>query len=259
MKIMKDIELFDFLVSEAEHPFSGWDFSYINSRFVDAPLTWSYSSKILPFIRTSESLLDMGTGGGELLATLAPLPKHTCATEGYKPNVDLAKKKLEPLGVKVVYCKNDENLSFNNDEFELIINRHEFYNPNEVYRVLNSDGIFITQQIGDKNDSKLRLILTGSQALENEVEWNLEFATNQIEAAGFEILESKEDITFTRIFDVGAIAFYLKAIPWDFPDFTVEKYYNKLVEINEYINDNGYLDLDMNNHRFIIKATKPKK
>ncbi|MBY8984630.1 MAG: hypothetical protein KGD65_06175 [Candidatus Lokiarchaeota archaeon] len=83
---MKDNELFDFLVSEAKHPFSGWDFSYINSRYMEFPLTWSYSSKVLPYIRTSESLLDMGTGGGEFLATLAPLPKHTCATEGYEPN-----------------------------------------------------------------------------------------------------------------------------------------------------------------------------
>ena len=93
----------------------------------------------------------------------------------------------------------------------------------------------------------------------NEGEWNLEYATNELEAAGFEILEGKEDFTRTRIFDVGAIAYYLKAIPFDFPDFTVKKYYNKLVEINDYINDNGYLDLDMNNHRFIIKAKKPKK
>jgi len=257
--LMKSNELFDFLVSEAEHPFSGWDFSYINSRFVDAPLTWSYSSKVLPFIRTSESLLDMGTGGGELLATLAPLPKHTCATEGYEPNVTIAKNKLEPLGVKVFYLKDDKtNLPFKNEEFNLIINRHEFYNPNEVYRILKPDGIFITQQVGDKNNSKLRLILTGSGGSQNEVEWNLEYASNKSEAAGFEILESKEDITLTRIFDVGAIAFYLKAIPFDFPDFTVEKYYDKLVEINEYINDNGYLDLDMNNHRFIIKAKKSK-
>jgi len=104
----------------------------------------------------------------------------------------------------------------------------------------------------------LRLILTRNQASENDVEWNLEYATNELEAAGFEILDGNEDTTLTRIFDIGAIACYLKTIPWDFPDFTVKKHYNKLVEINDYINDNGYLDLDMNNHRFIIKAKKSK-
>ena len=256
MRIMKDDKLFDFLVSEAEHPFSGWDFSYINSRFVDAPLIWSYFSKILPFIRTSESLLDMGTGGGELLVMLAPLPKYTCVTEGYEPNVPIAKKILEFLGVKVYFLKDDKKLPFNNEEFELIINRHESYNPDEVYRILKHDGIFITQQVGDKNNSKLRLILNGSQVSKNEGEWNLEYATNELEAAGFKILESDEDFTLTRIFDVGAIVYYLKAIPFEIPDFTVKKYYNKLVEINEYINDNGYLDLDTNSHRFIIKAKK---
>ncbi|MHA2034847.1 MAG: class I SAM-dependent methyltransferase [Promethearchaeota archaeon] len=253
---MKDNELFDFLISEAEHPFSGWDFSYINNRFVEFPLTWSYSSKVLPLIRTSESLLDMGTGGGEMLATLSPLPRNTCATEGYEPNFSVAKNKLEPLGVKVVAPKNDGNLPFNNEEFELIINRHESYNPKEVHRVLKHEGIFITQQVGDNNNSKLRQLLAGTQASQNEGKWNLEYATNELETAGFEIIEGKQDITLTRIFDVGAIVYYLKAIPFDFPDFTVEKYYNKLEEINEYINNKGYLDLDMNNHRFIIKAKK---
>ncbi|MHA2280839.1 MAG: class I SAM-dependent methyltransferase [Promethearchaeota archaeon] len=255
---MKNNELFDFLISEAKQSFSGWNFSYINGRFVDAPLTWSYSSKILPSIRASESLLDMGTGGGELLATLAPFPNHTCVTEGYEPNLSIAKKKLEPLGVKVFFLKDKMKLPFKNKEFELIINRHEFYNPNEVYRILKHEGIFITQQVGDKNNSKLRSILTIGQVSENEGEWNLEYAKNELEAAGFEIIEGMEDITTTRIFDVGAIVYYLKAIPFDFPDFTVKKYYNKLVEINEYINDNGYLDLDMNTHRFIIKAKKSK-
>ena len=78
---MKRNELFDFLISEADHPFSGWDFSYISDRVVNAPLTWSYTSMLLPLIRKAESLLDIGTGGGEFLSSLVPLPKHTCATE----------------------------------------------------------------------------------------------------------------------------------------------------------------------------------
>jgi len=33
----------------------------------------------------------MGTGGGEFLASLAPLPMHTSATEAYPPNVEIAR------------------------------------------------------------------------------------------------------------------------------------------------------------------------
>lgn len=129
---MKDKDLFNFLISESEHPFSGWDFSYIADRVVNAPLTWSYTSTILPLIRDAESLIDMGTGGGEFLASLIPLPKHTCATESYEPNVPIAKKRLEALGVKVFFCKDKDKLPFKDEEFDLVINRHEDYSEKEV-------------------------------------------------------------------------------------------------------------------------------
>lgn len=67
----KDEALFTFLLSEANSPFSGWDFSHITHRMVEVPLTWSYTSKILMRVRTVESLLDMGTGGGEFLIFFA--------------------------------------------------------------------------------------------------------------------------------------------------------------------------------------------
>jgi hypothetical protein len=34
-------------------------------------------------------LLDMGTGGGELLSSLPNLPNNTFATESYKPSIPL--------------------------------------------------------------------------------------------------------------------------------------------------------------------------
>lgn len=253
---MKDMDLFNFLVSESEHPFSGWDFSYIADRVVNSPLTWSYTSTILPLIRDTESLLDMGTGGGEFLTSLMPLPKDTCATESYEPNVPIAKKRLETLGVKVFFCKDKEKLPFKDEEYDLIINRHEDYSEKEVFRVLKPNGIFITQQVGDKNDSKLRLVLTGSEKSENDTEWNLNFAKEKLKANGFEIVDGQEIINSTRIFDVGALAYFLKAIPWELPGFTVEKYYNKLLEIHNLITNKGYFELESNNHRFIIKARK---
>jgi SAM-dependent methyltransferase len=255
---MKDMDLFNFLISESKHPFSGWNFSYIADRIVSAPLTWSYTSVILPLIRAAKSLLDMGTGGGEFLASLMPLPKYTCATELYEPNLPIAKKTLETVGVKVFFCKDKDKLPFKDGEFELIINRHEDYSEKEVYRVLKPNGIFVTQQVGEKNDSKLRLALTGSEKSENDTEWNLYFARERLKTNGFEIVDGQEIINSTRIFDVGAIVYFLTAIPWELPGFTVEKYYDKLLEIHNLINDKGYLDLESNNHRFIINARKIK-
>ena len=47
-----------------------------------------------------------------------------------------------------------------------------------------------------------------------------------------------------------------------FPEGSVsgdDIYYNQLVELHNQINNKGYLDLDKNNHRFLIKARKLKE
>jgi SAM-dependent methyltransferase len=247
-------KLYEFLISESKVPFSGWDFSYIKDRMVSAPLTWSYSSKVHSIIRHIDSVLDMGTGGGELFSSFQPFPKHTCATEGFDLNFPVAKKKLEPLGVKVIKHDNDDNLPFENEEFELIINRHESYSVKEVYRILKSGGHFITQQVGGDNDKNLRELLTGEGKGEYDL-WNVNFAANELGLSGFEIVEKKEFFPLTRFFDTGAIVFYLTKIPWEIPDFSVDKYFSKLWDIDNTIQELGYLDVL--NHRFFIEAFKP--
>ena len=249
-------ELYNFLINEAEHPFMGWNFSYIKDRIVYDVLPWSYTSKIIPFIRRSIALLDIGTGGGEFLSSLIPLPKKARATEAYLPNLSMAKKILKLLGVKVYFLADKGKLPFETNEFDLIINRHEFYDLNEVFRVLKMGGTFINQQVGDRNDKKLRLILAGTENLEDDTEWNLNYAIQDLDNKGFNIIEKNEMINNTRIFDVGAIVYYLKIISGEIPDFTVQKYFDKLWEIHKQIAKNNYIELNNNNHRFLIVAKK---
>ena|SRR5436190_13786174 len=78
-KQLQDKDYFDFLMDEANYPFTGWDFSHITAtrRMVEGALTWSYTSKILMRLRQIQSLLDMGTGGGEFLSRLRTTLKCT--------------------------------------------------------------------------------------------------------------------------------------------------------------------------------------
>lgn len=251
---MRNKKLFDFLIDEVNEDFEGWDFSHISltGRMQEFPLRWNYRNEILPMLRSVSSMLDMGTGGGEFLSTLKPLPKFTCATEAYKPNVQVAKNRLEPLGVDVFEVKDDNRLPFDNESFELIINRHESYSAKEINRILKYNGMFITQQVGGLNDKEINELL---QAPQNEYfNWNLEKAVFQLENTGLKVLKQKEDLTKTRFYDVGAIVYYLKAIPWQVPDFTVEKYYDKLASIHDIIEEKGYIDFTC--HRFLIIALK---
>jgi len=58
------------------------------------PLSWNYRNEVKFRIYGISSLLDMGTGGGEFLSSLSPLPANTCATEGYEPNIPVARNRL---------------------------------------------------------------------------------------------------------------------------------------------------------------------
>lgn len=254
MKTTSSKELFTILIKDALHPFSGWDFSHIGSRMVMEPLIWSYHSEILPFVRTVETMLDMGTGGGEFLSSLQPLPKETFATEAYEPNVPIAKKKLEPIGVKVVQINEGDKLPFENKQFELIINRHESYSPAELHRILKPDGMFITQQVGWKDNLELNQRLGYPvEELEN-LDWDLKKVVNELEDAGFNIIKKQEAFPITRCFDVGAIVYYLKAIPWQIPEFSVEKYEKNLWYMHLEILEEGYIDLT--SHRILILSEK---
>lgn len=251
MPHISDEDLFKYLITEAGHPFSGWDFSYITGteRMVEAPLSWSYTTKVIWAKYDIQSMLDMGTGGGERLAGFQPLPVQTWATEGYSPNISIARQRLEPLGVKVVdISKDNQHLPFEDQQFDLIVNRHEYYAPHEVLRILKIGHQFITQQVGGENLADLN-ILFGTEKYPYH-SWRLEHAVKELQAVGGHIVEQKEERPITRFFDVGAIVYYLKAIPWQIPDFSVEKYFEKLIAIHNTIQEQGYIDV--HNHRFFI-------
>ena len=252
--VLTNKNLFDFLIEEVNTEFEGWDFSHIErtGRMCEFPLSWNYRNKIMMKVREVSSMLDMGTGGGEFLATLSPLPKYTCATEAYEPNIIVAKNRLAPLGIKVYEVKDDDELPLDDKDFELVINRHEAYSPKEIRRILKNNGIFITQQVGGLNDKEINEILEVPASEYSN--WNLEYAVNQLRDARLNILEQKEDIVKTRFYDVGAVVYYLKAIPWQVPDFTVERYFDKLIKIHNLIEQNGYIDFTC--HRFFIVAQK---
>ncbi|HDR8054560.1 class I SAM-dependent methyltransferase [Bacillus cereus] len=250
---MKRDPLFLTLLESANTHFSGWDFSFISEtgRMKSEPLSWSYGSTAFQLMQRAESMLDMGTGDGEFLSMLQPFPSTIFATEGYAPNVPIARKKLEPLGVTVVEVTDDTALPFQDGQFNLIINQHESYAASEVNRILSPSGIFLTQQVGGLDCAELNEQF-GSPLNSEFASWSLETACSELKQNRFTILDAKEEFPFQRFYDIGAIVYYLKAIPWQIPDFTVERYCEELYRIHEIILQKGYFDVKQ--HRFMIKA-----
>ena len=140
---------YEVLVKEAmEHDFKGWDFSWTHGRWHEGEPSWNYRRLVKEKIAAIDSLLDMGTGGGEFLASLENRPPVTSATESFEPNSPVARARLEPLGVKVLSFVDDQELPLPAETFEVVINRHESYAPSELQRILKPGGTFLTQQVG---------------------------------------------------------------------------------------------------------------
>jgi SAM-dependent methyltransferase len=248
--VKQDIET---LIAEAsQHPFSGWDFSFIRERMRESALPWDYGLKVRAAFASAQILLDMGTGGGEYLASLVPLPPQTFATEAYAPNIPAATARLEPLGVRVVPVESEDQLPFSDNFFDLVINRHETYSAEKTIRILKRGGWFITQQVGERNLIELNRWLQGET---KDLPSDYQRALASLRRVGFEVVESHEAFTETVFCDVGAVVYYLKAVPWQVPDFSVEKYRTQLSAIHNHIQAAGGLTAAA--HRFYIEARKP--
>jgi len=251
---IKNREVFEALIAEALHQeFSGWDFSFLVNRWKEEPTSWDYPNIVRSHIMPEYSMLDMDTGGGEILSSFMPLPQNTYATEGYVPNVPIAKRRLEPLGVKIVQVWGNDIPPFVDGYFDLVTNRHGSFQTQELHRVLKPGGFFITQQVGGKNNFKLNELLQEKPEFIYS-HWTLDLAVKQLTDAGFQILEQNDEYPETTVLDIGALVFHLKVIQWQIADFSVEKYHDKLVEIHNMIQEQVYLKI--RSHRFLIVAQK---
>jgi SAM-dependent methyltransferase len=251
-KIIKKKDLFAKLNEEYDKDFSGWDFSYLDGKAIEDSLPWDYRDIVNEYIVGKKNLLDMGTGGGEFLNSITILPNQTVATEAYLPNVPIARELLAKRNIEVFQVDDEEkDLPFSNNEFELIINRHESYNEDELKRILKKDGIFITQQVGGLNDINLNAIFEVDPGF---FYWNLVNAKNKLRNANIKFIETSEYIGKYRFFSIKSIVYYLKCIPWQIPEFSIKKYEEKLWNIYEEIRDKGYFDSVL--HRFLIIGQK---
>jgi hypothetical protein len=239
--------------SEENYAFKGWNFSHIRGRWKDEVLPWGYREILLSYLKKTDRLLDMGTGGGEFLLSLNHPYNLTSVTEAYPPNVELCRNILEPLGIKVAQVFDDARLPFEKETFDIVINRHESYDTSEVYRILKSGAYFITQQVGGENDNDLsyRLIYNFvPQFPDNNLRNNVSLLKN----AGFKIIESKESFTPVRFYDVGALVYFAKIIEWEFPDFSVDTCFDSLCECQRELEKTGYIE--GTEHRYMLVAKK---
>lgn len=232
----------------------GWDFSHIHGRYeAENDLPWNYEEIVKEYIKPDMQMLDYDTGGGEFLLSLGHPYGNTSATEGYAPNVKLCSERLLPLGINFKECSDPENIPFMDGTFDVLINRHGGFCPAEIFRLLRKNGIFITEQVGEDNDWDLvEMVLPETQKPFSDL--NLQKQKKRFEKAGFKIVRAEEAYRPIRFCDVGAFVWFARIIQWEFPGFSVDKCFKRLLEMQEKIEKEGWIQGTI--HRYLIVATK---
>lgn len=219
----------------------GWDFSHIAGRYEEAALPWSYADVVRRYLKENMMLLDYDTGGGEVLLSLGHPYAGTAATEGYAPNVQLCKERLEPRGIDFRECSDAAHIPFPDESFDIILNRHGDFEPTELHRLLRRGGLFITQQVGEDNDRELvEMVLPQTPKPFSHL--NLREQRQAFADAGFRILEEDEAFRPIRFFDVGAFVWFARIIEWEFPNFSVERCFEQLLNMHQAIERNGSVE-----------------
>jgi SAM-dependent methyltransferase len=200
---------------EARAPMVGWDLSRLAGRMTLDPLPWSYEALAAEALRASTAALDLGTGGGERLATLASAAGGTLvATEAVPANIELARTRLEPLGVEVRARTPGTPLPFGDASFDLVLSRHTSFRPAAVARVLRPGGRFLTQQIDPCSHNELRAAFGRPPAVAGDLSDDCARAGLVVDEVRYADLQR----TFTG---VDALVSYLAAMPWIVPRFSV--------------------------------------
>lgn len=239
---------------EAAH-IHGWDFSHIRGKWEEEKnLPWNYEEIVRRCLRPEHRLLDIDTGGGEFLLSLGHPCHNLAATENYPPNVELCRRRLLPLGIDFQRADGGGKLPFADQSFDMVINRHGDFAPREISRVLKDGGLFITEQVGAENDRELVDLLLNETLDIPFPNQYLEIARAAFERTGFLVLQAQEAFRPIKFWDVGALVWFARVIPWEFPGFRVNDCLENLYHAQQILERDGVIEGRC--HRFFLLAKK---
>lgn len=237
---------------ERARDFSGWDFSQLRVQDLDPGPPWDYAALVGEIANGAKAVLDLGTGGGERLASFRDaLPARVVATETWHVNAPVARTRLRPLGVEVVRAWSEDGaLPFADASFDLVTDRHEALDPGEVARVLKRGGALVTQQVYRHDRQELRPHFPRMADFGD----HLTEYRNGFTALGFDV-ESIEHDHRVAYPSLGELVYLICVTPWEIADFDLEADLDALMAIeSDCLTEDG---LVLTECRYLLTARKP--
>ncbi len=238
----------------------GWDFSRMQTE--REPVPWDYMEVAPHYLKPTDAVLDIGTGGGEKLLAFSP---HFEMGVGIDPDPEMIRVAQEngARQPNVTFTEmGAEALAFPDSTFDVVLARHAPTVVPEAVRVLKPGGYFVTQQVGAENMANIREEFgtrrahrgTGPRALHND---DHRARVDGLIKNGCRIVATGAYNVHYWVKDIPSLIFWFKAIAGgnEVPDgFTIDRDWQTVNRIiTRYSTANGVLT---NEHRTLLIARK---
>lgn len=174
-----------------------------------------------------------------MLSEAPALPGRMCVTEAWPPNARRARELLGPRGVEIHQTEQGGLLPFPDGSFELVTARHPVRSDwSEIRRVLVPGRHYFAQHVGPASAFELIEFFLGPLP-EHRQGRDPVREVAQAEEAGLTVTGLRTARCRMESLDVGAVVWTLRKCVWWVPDFSVERYHDTLLELDEVIRHQG--------------------
>jgi hypothetical protein len=172
------------------------------------------------------------------VATLRPLGVHLVQALGSPDNVG-----IEPAPGR-------QSLPFAAGAFDVVLSRHEAYDPTDVRRITRDGGTFLTQQVGSDEATSVRSLF---DLPPDGPSWDAGVAVTQLEAAGWRSIDVREERTLSEFTDIAALIAYVRSLPWAYSDLDLRQAAPRLRQLHAQSRTRPIPALS---HRFLVRAER---
>ncbi len=224
------------------------------------PVPWEYEAVVRRYLRPTDQVLDVGTGGGERFIALAPSFERGVGVDPDPEMVRTARENTSAsLAAKVSFVEGRADaLPVPDTSFDVVLNRHAVVDVAEVMRVLRPGGYFITQQVGAQNTFNIATLFGTGQGMGGQYaapEQEIPALAEAFQERGCAVVSYATYNVPYYFQDAASLLFWMQAVGVP-PDFDIERHWQQVdYLLSEYATPRG---TETNEHRELLIIRAPE-
>lgn len=232
----------------------GWNFSSI--RMDRDPVPWDYTELVRSYLKPTDNVLDIGTGGGEIFLSLAPFMEKGIGIDHSLAMIETAKNNQSKIAINnVEFIEMDgSELHFGANEFDVVLLRHLKVYVSQIVRVLRSGGYFVNQMVGKQSSENILEAFGWTSASFGPDWWQpVDELAQQFEEQGCRVVARGEYDVRYWFMDINSFMFWMMSVPWP-EEIDLAKHWQNLNRI--LVASTTERGIETNEHRGLLIVRK---